>query len=119
MDQVGGVFMSDVSKAGKAASKFLNGKPVQGAAETQRLLENLIPGKNAWFAGLALRRTILDQLRYLYDPEAEKYYRKKAASADREGQPFWWAPGQAAPTRAPNLSNVVEQPFSKPSKKGK
>lgn len=116
MDQVGGVFMSDVSKAGKAVGQLVNGKPVQAAATTQQLLENLIPGKNAWFAGLALKRTMLDQLRYLYDPEAEKYYKRKAAKAEREGQPFWWAPGQTAPERAPNLANVLEP---KPVKKGK
>lgn len=114
MDQVGGVFMSDVSKAGKAVSSFINDKPKQGAQQTQQLLENLIPGKNAWFAGLALKRTILDQVRYLYDPEAEKYYKKKAARAEKEGQPFWWAPGQTAPTRAPNLDNITQQPFFKP-----
>lgn len=119
MDQLGGVFMSDLSKAGKAVSSFINDKPKQGFAYTQQLLESLIPGKNAWFAGLALKRTILDQLRYLYDPDAEKYYKTKAKKAEREGQPFWWAPGQTAPDRAPNLSNITEQPFFKPEKKGK
>lgn len=116
MDQLGGVFMSDVSKAGRAASQLVNGKPVQAAATTQQLLEGLIPGKNAWFAGLALKRTMLDQLRFLYDPDAEKYYKKKAARAEREGAPFWWAPGHAAPSRAPNVANILEPT---PVKKGK
>ena len=118
-DQVGGVMASDVSKAAKAGSAFITGNTKQGFSQTQQLLENLIPGKNAWFAGLALKRTILDQLRYLYDPDAEKYFRKKASKAERDGQPFWWAPGQTAPTRAPNVRNIVEQPFIKPDKKGK
>lgn len=116
LDQVGGVLASDVSKAGKAVSSFVQGKTTQGAAQTQQLLENLIPGKNAWFAGLGLKRTMLDQLRYLYDPDAEKYYKKKASKANRDGQPFWWAPGQTAPDRAPNLENILAET---PTKKGK
>lgn len=119
MDQVGGVFASDVTTAGKAIGAFASGKTSQGMAQTQRLLENLIPGKNAWFAGLALKRTMLDQLKYLYDPAADKKFKNQASKATRDGQPFWWAPGQLAPTKAPNVENILEPTPVKPTKKGK
>jgi hypothetical protein len=61
---------------------------------------------------------MLDQLRYLYDPNAEKYYKNKARKAEREGQPFWWAPGQTAPGRAPNLDNITAPAPVKRTKKG-
>jgi hypothetical protein len=73
----------------------------------QRLLENLIPGKNAWFAGLAIRRTILDQIRMLYDPKAEKNMRRATTRARNKGTPYWWEPGKVAPSKAPSLEGLT------------
>lgn len=118
-DRFGGVMLGDVSKASSAVSNALVGDFKKAGSDVQRLLTGLLPGQSLWFASLALKRTMLDQLRYLYDPDAEKYYKTKARKAESAGQPFWWAPGQTAPDRAPNLSNITEQPFFKPEKKGK
>lgn len=115
-DKLAGVLVSDASKGLKTVAKAVQGDFKGAAAEGQRFVEGLLPGRSLWFASLALKRTVLDQLRYLYDPQAEKYYKKKAAKSATEGKPFWWAPGQTAPDRAPNLANIVAET---PTKKGK
>lgn len=101
-DHVAGVFLGDINTAARGISKAVTGNGVGAAKEGQRLLENLIPGKNSWYAGLILRRNILDQLQYLYDPQADKKFKATARRAEREGQGYWWAPGQRTPSRAPN-----------------
>lgn len=115
-DRVAGTLVSDAGNLGKAGISLLHGDTKNAGRNAQKFVEGLLPGKSLWFASLALRRTVLDQLRYLYDPDAEKYYKRKAAKAEREGQPFWWAPGQVAPSRAPDPTNILEPT---PVKKGK
>ncbi len=117
-DKLVGPIVGDAWNLGKAASNLVAGKTKAAGADTQRFLESLIPGKNAWFAGLALKRTMLDQARHLYDPEADKYFRSKVKRDAREGTTYWWEPGQTAPKRAPDIGAIVDQPFF-PAKKGK
>ena len=117
-----GVLFDNINTAGKAITQAVHGNASKALGETQKLLENFIPGKNAWFAGLALKRTILDQLHYLYDPQAAKKFKASAARSAKAGTPFWWAPGELTPDHAPDLNNLTEQPFFTPpssSKKGK
>lgn len=103
-----GALVGDAITGLKLGAAAIDGNTKQVGAQTQKLLEGLIPGKSAWFSALALKRTVLDQMRYLYDPQAEKYFRRKAKDSERKGQPFWWAPGEMAPTSAPDLSNILK-----------
>lgn len=57
-----------------------------------------------WYARLAFKRELLDQLQYMVDPQAERRWRTQARNAMRErGQGYFWPPGATAPARAPEL----------------
>ena len=52
----------------------------------------------------AYRRMFLDQLQYLLDPEAHKYFRQQEQQLRRDThQQFWWHPGEMTPDRTPDL----------------
>ena len=106
-ERIGGIAASDIGTALRAGANVVKGEGVKAGRDVQRLLENLIPGKNAWFAGLAIRRTILDQIRMLYDPKAEKNMRRATTRARNKGTPYWWEPGKVAPSKAPSLEGLT------------
>jgi hypothetical protein len=56
------------------------------------------------FVRTAYRRMFLDQLQYLVDPEAHKYFRDQKSRMHKETkQGFWWRPGETMPSRSPDL----------------
>jgi hypothetical protein len=51
----------------------------------------------------AYNRMIVDNIRRVVDPSfAQSFQRAKNNAQKRYGQGFWWAPGDARPTRAPD-----------------
>jgi hypothetical protein len=42
------------------------------------------------------------------DPEYDDSWRKMQRRAAEQGQDFYWAPGETAPRRAPDLMNAVQ-----------
>jgi len=61
-----------------------------------------------WATRAAYRRIILDQLQWLVDPTADKSFKAQASQARQHGgAQFYWPPGQAQPTRRPDLGGVV------------
>lgn len=65
---------------------------------------------SAWYARLAYKRELLDQLDYMVDPHAHRRWREEERKAMRErGQGYWWQPGESAPRRAPDLSTAIGQ----------
>lgn len=59
---------------------------------------------SAWYARLAYRRELIDQLDYLVDPAAHKRWRSEEQKMARDkGQRYWWKPGETAPDRAPEM----------------
>lgn len=116
-ENLGGTLTSNISTALDAAGSAIRGDTVAAMKKTQRFMEQYIPGKNIWFAGLGIQRLILDQIKRLYDPNAEKAFRRQVQNLRRKGQEFWWKPGTTAPQRSPDL-DILNKPFIKP-KKGK
>jgi hypothetical protein len=57
---------------------------------------------------IALQRMIFDQLQIMVDPEAYKAFRDQQVRQRRvNAQEFYWPPGEALPTRAPDLARPI------------
>ncbi|WP_414902458.1 hypothetical protein ACMT1E_04310 [Sphingomonas flavalba] len=72
-----------------------------------KLAKRYTPGGSLWYARLAYERLVLDQLQRLTDPDYDDAWRRVERRADDLGQAQWWRAGEAAPDRAPDLSNAV------------
>lgn len=77
--------------------------------EAMRFVKGNVPGVNAWYGKLALQRMLLDELDELADPDVRQARRRMERTADDQGTEFWWAPGEDAPERAPNLDNMLQE----------
>lgn len=77
------------------------------ADAARRMAARYTPFANMWQSRLAYNRLFIDQLQYLTDPRAHRKQRDRARRMEREqGQGFWWAPGDTAPARAPDMGNA-------------
>lgn len=94
-----------LTNAGQAAQ----GKETNIGREGLRFVKGLTPGTNAWYGKLALQRMLLDELDELADPDVRQARRRMERTADDQGTEFWWAPGEDAPERAPNLDNMLQE----------
>jgi hypothetical protein len=73
--------------------------------ELSNFLRQNTPGGNLWYLRLAGERLVFDQLQHLLDPDARGAFRRRASQRKKQfGNEFWWAPGETAPARAPQLS---------------
>lgn len=61
--------------------------------EGVRFLEQLIPGKTAWFAQLALERLVFDEVQKMVDPRASESFAAQMRAAERRNQDFFARPG--------------------------
>lgn len=101
-----GPLVNDVQAVGSIAG---SSNP-RGAALKE--LRSQLPGGNLWYLQLGLDRMLGDQLQEQIDPDYRKSWRRMDRWAREQGSQFWWAPGDAEPDRAPDLSNISEQPRS-------
>lgn len=76
-------------------------------------LRSQLPGGNLWYAQLAFDRMLGDQLQEQIDPDYRDSWRRMDRYAREQQTDFWWAPGESAPERAPDLSNFADEPRSK------
>lgn len=79
------------------------------AAELTRQLRGMVPGNNVWYARLAYNRLLADQLQELADPRYRQSWRRMHRRAAEQGSQFYWAPGDALPERAPDLTNITAE----------
>lgn len=91
------------------AGEIARGEETNAPRELLRFLKGNIPGVNAWYGKLALQRMLLDELDELADPDVRQARRRMERTADDQGTEFWWAPGEDAPERAPNLDNMLQE----------
>lgn len=96
-DSILGPTFGAASELAGSASDLLHGKPSSAAHRATKVLKGFLPGQNHWAAGLLVQRLMFDQLRYLYDPEAHKKFKRDIKKKEREGTPYWWEPGQTSP----------------------
>jgi hypothetical protein len=77
--------------------------------ETVRFLRANTPGSSIWYARLAMDRLIWGEMQRMADPDFDAANRRMIRRAEDElNAPYWWAPGDPAPERAPDISNVFE-----------
>lgn len=65
------------------------------------------PGQNLWPVGLILQRKLFDQAQILMDRDAYTAFRRDITKRRTDyGQDYWWAPGDSAPKRAPDITRI-------------
>ena len=101
---VGDVLDLTVGNAIQAAS----GDDTNFGSELIKFAQNNTPGTSIWYARLGLERVIWDRLQIMTDPKAKKKMRKRERDYKKNyGQKHWWSPGDAQPSRSPNLDNAL------------
>ena len=81
------------------------GKDTKIGAETVKAVKGLMPGASLWYVKGAADHLFFQQLQNELSPG---YLSSMASRARREfNQEYWWEPGHAAPSRAPDFSRVV------------
>jgi uncharacterized protein YoaH (UPF0181 family) len=77
-------------------------------ADLARFVRLNTPGTTLWYARLAMDRLLWDRLQWWADPQAGRRFRDAERRALRDyEQEFWWAPGEAAPRRAPSAAAAM------------
>lgn len=83
---------------GVNAIQLASGEKTHFGRELVKFARGNIPGGNIWYLRLAFERTVIDQLQYLVDPEANKAFKRQQKFWQREfGQEYFWKPGEALP----------------------
>lgn len=86
------------------------GEDTNAARELIKFAGRYTPGASLWYSRLALERMVLDQMQLYADPKARSNMKRLESKMRREyGQKYWWRPGKTAPSRAPDLSNALEE----------
>jgi hypothetical protein len=90
------------------AQEALLGKKTNVGREAVRTIGKYVPVVSTLpYTREAYQRLFLDQLQYLTDPEAHKYFNDQQQRMRREtGQSYYWRPGETSPDRAPQFSNA-------------
>ncbi|WP_374414293.1 hypothetical protein [Novosphingobium colocasiae] len=87
------------------AADIFTSKNHRGAA--LKFARTQVPGSTLWYLRTAFDRSVADQIQEEIDPEYRRSWRRMDKWADEQGTDYWWAPGDVAPDRAPDLSNVA------------
>lgn len=99
---VGRVFMGNFQKAvsdesGDSLQDFTTG--------LFNLAKRNTPGQNLWYSRLAVERLIFDQLEAMIDPNFQnRAMRMENRMLKETGQEYFWAKGELAPDRPPELA---------------
>ena len=96
-----GPLVSDVQALANVASS----KNHRGAA--LKFVRSQLPGGTLWYARLAFDRQVADQIQEAVDPQYRQSWRRTQHWAQEQGTSFWWAPGDLAPSRAPDMGNIT------------
>lgn len=85
--------------------KLATGKKTHFGREVVRKAARNVPIVSSLpYTRAAYQRMVVDQLQYLTDPDAHKYFRESEQRLRREtGQGMTWRPGQMQPDRLPEL----------------
>lgn len=90
------------------ASRVAEGKDPLIGRDLVNLGRRYTPGASLWQTRLAMDRLVWDQLQWLLDPEARGAWARQEAQRDKIGRNrSWWEPGELAPERGPDVSNIA------------
>lgn len=76
----------------------------QIARDMVKLLKQNTPFQNLWYTRATTDRLLFNQMQEMANPGAMERVRERAA---RQGTSYWWAPGELAPERAPDIGKAV------------
>ena len=92
----------------QAPGKIAAGEDPQVAAKAINIAKGYIPFQNLWFTKAATDHLIFQNAQEALNPG---YLDSMRARTQREfGNDWWWAPGEVAPDRAPDLGNAFGNP---------
>jgi hypothetical protein len=93
---------------GAITRNVADGRPQTIGAALARDVQRFTPGSSLWYARLIFSRTIVDNLQRMLDPSYAKSFARAQQRAQKlYGQNFWWAPGEKAPSRPPDLGAAL------------
>jgi len=88
------------------AHQVARGNDPKAGAEAIRFLKSNTPLANLWYSRAAMDRLMLHNLQEMASPG---YLRRMERRAKKDGQDYWWRPGESSPARAPDFAGVVGQ----------
>lgn len=71
-----------------------------------KTLKQAAPGQSLWYLKLGMDRLIADEIQQATDPNYRRSWRRMERFAREQQTQYWWAPGETAPERAPDLDNL-------------
>lgn len=91
--------------------ELFSGKDTNFAKEVVQFGSKYFPAKSLWYGKLVAQRMFFENLQEWADPKARSKMIQLQNKYQREtGQDYWWAPGEEAPERAPDLTEIFEEP---------
>jgi hypothetical protein len=96
-----------VSSLVKAGNAMTDGKDTHLAANLINLGKTFIPFQNLWYTKAATDHILFQNIQEQLSPGYLANMR--ANSMKQNHQDWWWAPGEMAPQRAPDLASAVGQ----------
>jgi hypothetical protein len=78
------------------------GKPISDNLGKQAVQAIQRHSPSTFYSKLAVDRMFWDKLQVLVDPNYRQSFRRAEQAAKKQGSGYWWGPGSATPTRAPN-----------------
>lgn len=104
-DQLRNMIVGNAVLAGQNWLDRDNKKLHLGADITQFIRQNT---PMIWQARLAYDRVVMDEFQKWADPEAYQHFNRQVQTRmkDYGGQQYWWAPGEPAARRSPNLGAI-------------
>jgi hypothetical protein len=112
-EYIGGPMVSLVSDAagvvrsGVKKDEATGERGVDFGNQATRFLRRYTPGTTIWYLRAAIDRLLWDELQERVDPDYAEHQQRLQDAARRQGQGFWWEPGENAPDRLPQ---VAEKP---------
>lgn len=96
-----------ISGTGDLLQALAGNKEMTGKMLAQHV-KSWTPGSSLWFSKIATDRILFDQLQTMIDPNYKQTFGRYEKRMKKEfGQSFWWRPGEALPTRGPDVGNVA------------
>lgn len=86
-----------------------NGKNTHVGSDLTKIIQSNTPFASLWYTRKLMEATFFDELEKRLNPHAYEAFRRRIdkRAKDYNNQKFWWAPGENAPSRAPDLGAVV------------
>jgi len=72
-------------------------------------IQRFTPGNNLWYGRLLFQRYLFDNIRKQVDPDyGHSFARMRENAMKLKGQDFYWAPGEGAPARGPDMGAMLK-----------